>query len=127
MENKINEWLKSLGIRDFDDLRDNQDPILNEKKTYFELLDIAEKGKITLEEVKKHVHQMRMSVEFALVDEPQLIHSKILPFLKRTNPRMLMLQARLKNYILFENLFDRPERAKEMLDQYMKVKGVNKI
>lgn len=114
----IDEWLKELGIKDFDDLTSD------EKESYFKLLELAEKSKITLEDVKKHVRQMRMSIEFALTDENRFVFSKIFPFLRRKNPRIELLQARLKNYILFENLFDRPERAREMLDQYMKVKKV---
>lgn len=118
MEDRINTWLQNLGIRDFDDLR------ADEKETYFKLLELAEKSKITLEDFKKHVRQMRMSVEMALVDEEKFIFSKIFPFFKRKNPRFYILQARLKNYILFENLFDRPERAREILDQYTKVRKV---
>jgi hypothetical protein len=108
----IDNWLKTLGIKDFDDL------IEDEKKEYFKLLDIAEKSKVTLEDFRSHVKQMRISVEYAITEEPQFVFSKPFPFLRRKNPKFIQLQARLKNYILFEALFDRPERAKEMLQQY---------
>ena len=104
MIDDINKWLQSLGIRDFDDLRQD------EKESYFKLLDLAEKSKITLDDVKKHIHQMRMSVEFALASE------------KLAKNEDLFLKARLKNYILLESLFERPERAKETLQQYTRTK-----
>jgi hypothetical protein len=116
MFDDIQKYLESLGIRDFDDLQPD------EKETYFKLLDIAEKGKVTLEDFKTHIKQMRLSVELAITDEPQFIFSKIFPFIRRKNPKFIQLQARLKNYIFFESLFDRPERAKQMLDQYTKVR-----
>lgn len=112
MLDKLEEWLKSLGVNDFDDLRED------EKKEYFKWLKLAESSAITLEDVKKHIRQMRMSIEYALVDEQPFIHSEILPFLKRVNPRYQTLQARLKNYLLLETLFDKPQRAKDMLEQY---------
>jgi len=100
----IENYLKSLGIRDFDDLRSD------EKETYFKMLEIAESSKIDLETVKKHVRDMRMAVEFSLANEK----------LKKNED--LFLKARLKNYLLLENLFDRPDRARQMLEQYTKVK-----
>ncbi len=117
MLNEINEWLKGLGVSDFDDLRDD------EKKTYFHLLELAENTKITLEEVIKNIRNMRLSVESSLVEENPFIYSKVLPFLKRENPKFARLQARLKNYILLESFFDRPQRAKQMIEQYTKRKG----
>jgi arsenate reductase-like glutaredoxin family protein len=115
MLNEINNWLKKLGINDFEDLRSD------EKETYFKLLELAE-TKITLEDVKKHISEMRLSVEFAITEEEPFIYSKMLPFLKRENPKYQRLQARLKNYILLESLFNRPERAKQVLEQYTKRK-----
>jgi RNA:NAD 2'-phosphotransferase (TPT1/KptA family) len=112
MNEQLENWLKSLGINSFDDLRDD------EKKEYFKWLQVAEKSAITLDDIKKHIHQMRVSIEMALVDEDQQIFSKILPFLKRTNPRFIKLQARLKNYLLLEELFERPQKARDMLEQY---------
>jgi len=105
----IQKYLESLGIKDFDDLRSD------EKESYFKLLDLVEKSKITLDDIKKHIHAMRMGVEFSLATE------------KLNKSEDLYLKARLKNYILLESLFERPERAKEMLIQYTRVKGVNKV
>ena len=106
MIDKIDEWLKKLGINSFDEL---DRP--GEKDQYFKLLEIAEKGKITLDDVKKHIHSMRQAVEFALATE------------KLGKNEDLFLKARLKNYILLESLFERPERAKDMIESYTKTKG----
>ena len=104
MREDIDNWLKSLGIRDFDDLRSD------EKGSYFKLLDLAEHSKISLDDVKKSIKDSRTSVEFALASH------------KLSKNEDLFLKARLKNYILLESLFDRPERAKAMLNQYVKVR-----
>lgn len=102
MQEKLEEILEKAGIKSFDDLKDF------EKETYFKMLEIAEKGQITLEDVKKHIKNMREGVEFSLATEDL------------SKNKSLFLKARLKNYILLESLFERPERAKEMLDQYGK-------
>ena len=104
MIDDIQKYLESLGIKDFDDLRPD------EKESYFKLLELAEKSKVTLDDFKSHIKKMRVSVEFALATE------------KLNKDEDKFLKARLKNYILFESLFERPERAKEMLSQYTKVK-----
>ena len=75
------------------------------------MLKMAEASKVTLDDVKTHISQMRISVEFSLATD------------KLSKERDNRLKARLQNYILLENLFSRPERAKQMLDQYTKVKN----
>jgi len=105
MLDDIQKYLESLGIKDFDDLRPD------EKDSYFKLLDLADKSKITLEDIKTHIKQMRTSVEFALSSE------------KLNKKEDIFLKARLKNYILLESLLERPERAKEMLNQYTKIRN----
>jgi hypothetical protein len=102
MMDKIQEILERAGAKDFDDLNDI------EKETYFQMLEIAESGKITLEEFKKSVKRMRESVEYTLASED-------LP-----KNKDLFLKARLKCYIIFEAFFEKPERAREMLEQYGK-------
>ena len=105
MQDKVNEILERVGVRDFDDLKDF------EKETYFKMLEVAESGKITLDDVKKHIKRMREGVEYSLATE------------KLTKEQDLFLKARLKNYILMEAVFERPDRAREQLDQYGKVRG----
>lgn len=102
IHDKLQEILEAAGIKDFDELRDF------ERETYFKMLEVAQSGNITLDDVKKSVKRMREGIEFALATE-DLSKSKD-----------LYLKARLKNYILLESVFERPERAKEVLEQYKK-------
>ena len=104
MLDDLQKWLESLGISSFDDLRPD------EKDSYFKLLELAESSKITLEDITKHIHEMRMGVEYSLASD------------KLNSKEDLFLKARLKNYILLEALFDRPERAKQMLKQQTKIR-----
>ena len=96
----LDSILERFGIKDFDDLRED------EKETYFKMLEIAESSKIDLEGFKAHVKALREGVETALASE------------KLTKMQDIFLKARLKNYLLFENFFDRPERARKMLESY---------
>lgn len=111
---KAEDFLHSLGIKDFDELN------AVEREEYTKILEVVQTSQVTLEDYQKHVRLMRQSLEMSIVDEPEYIHSALLPFLKRTNPKLLQLKARLKNYLLLEAFFDRPERAKDMLDMYKK-------
>ena len=103
MDEKVQEVLEAAGIKDFDELSDI------EKQSYFKMLEIAQSGKITLDDFIKHIRKMQETVEFALATE------------NLTQRQDLFLKARLKNYIIMESFFDRPERAKEMLEQYKKL------
>lgn len=91
-----------------------------EREHYLKTLELVETSKITLEDFKKHIHGMRQAIENSLVDEPEYIYSSPFPFLKRSNPKILELKARLKNYLIFEAFFDRPDRAREILETYKK-------
>jgi hypothetical protein len=96
----IDEFLHERGIKDFDDLRPD------EKESYFKLLELAESSNITLQDLAYHTKVMRQSVELALATE------------KLTHDEDLFIKARLKCYLIFESFFDKPERAKKMLEQY---------
>jgi hypothetical protein len=102
----VEELLKSRGIKDFDEL------LPDERESYFRMLEIAESGKITLEDVKKHITAAREAVELALATETL------------TKSQDIYLKARLKCYLFLDNVFNRPERARYMLEQYGKVKKV---
>lgn len=99
---------------DFDSLN------ILERESYLKTLELVESSQITLEDFKKHIKAMRVAVTKSLVDEPDYIYSEILPFLKRKNPRLDELKARLKNYLIFESFFERPEQAKATLELYKK-------
>lgn len=88
------------GVEDYDDLTPD------EQETYRAMLDIVQSGSISLEDFKKHVHSMRQSVEYELSSH------------ERNDRKDLLLKARLKNYLLFEAFFEKPERARDMLKQY---------
>lgn len=94
--------MTSAGIKDFDELTEV------EKDSYLKMLEIAELGKVTLEDFKKHVKRMRESVEYSVATD------------ELTKNKDLFLKARLKCYILMEAFFEKPERASEMLEQYGK-------
>ena len=121
MENELNEYLAGLGIKDYDDLRPD------EKQEYFKLLEIMQSSAITLDDFRKHVKAMRQSIEAILVDEPEYVYSLHLPFLKRINPRQLTLKARLKNYLLFEAFFDRPDLNRKRLPEHPVIPPVQMI
>lgn len=94
------EYLEAQGIKSFDDLSSE------EKGTYLDMARMQETGQLTLEAIKKHVSTMRQSVEYELAKLPE------------GDKRNTFYKARLMNYILFENVFDRPTRAKEQIARY---------
>jgi len=94
------EYLDKEGIRDFDDL------LPDEQGSYLEMLKIQEQAVLTIDDVKKHVTAMRQQVEYELAKMPE------------GDKRNGFYKARLLNYLLFENLFNRPEKAKQMLKSY---------
>lgn len=102
MEKQVDEIMQAMGIKDYDDLTEV------ERETYHKMLDIAQSAQLSLDDYKSHINAMKQSVEFALSTE------------KLRKEEDLFLKARLKNYILLEAFFDRPERARKMLDQYKK-------
>ena len=107
MQDDLDELLKSKGIKDFDELR------AEEKETYFKMLEMVEAAKITLEDFKRMIKTMRQAVELELA-------TVRIGWIRRLwdGDKDIMLKARLKNYILFESFFDRPDKAKEILQRY---------
>lgn len=92
--------LKQKGITDYDDMTPE------EQSSYLKMLDIQESAQITLEDVKKHITIMRQSVEMEVARMPI------------NDPKFEMYRARQFVYILMENVFSRPDRAREMLKQH---------
>lgn len=107
MIEELQALLESRGIKDFDELRED------EKKTYLEMLQMVESAKITLDDYRRFVKALRQSVENELANYRP-------GFLRRwwDGDKDSMLKARLKNLILFESFFDRPDKAKEILSRY---------
>lgn len=100
----LDQILKKAGVKDFDELT------VDEKESYFSMLKIAESAVISLDDVKTHIKAMKDAVEYSLANE------------KLSNNEDLFLKARLKNYLFFDNLLNKPERARHMLDQYGKTR-----
>jgi len=109
----LEEALKRLGVDSYSDLNDL------EKQEYERWLSAMSSSEITPENIKHYIAQMKNAVLMQLADEPEMIHSKILPFLKYPNPVNVTLKARLKNYILLEAFLGRPEQAKAALQQHL--------
>ena len=114
----MEDYKNEAGEVDFDKLN----PL--ERDEYLKMLEIVEKSKITLEDFRKHIKNMRAAVENSLLNEPDFIYSLPFPFLKRVNPKVAQIKARLQNYLIFESFFERPELAKAQLDMYKKRLGV---
>lgn len=91
-----------------------------EREEYLKQLELVESSKVTLEDFKKFVIRIREAVEQSLVDEPLYIYSLPFPFLKRDNPKVIELRARLKNYLIFERFLFKSDQAKEQLNLYKK-------
>lgn len=107
----MDEFLQQLGIKDFDELTSV------ERETYLKMLDIEQASQISLEDWKKAIKSMRQAVEFELVKTEMYTYSFIF---RRVNPHFVDLKARLQNLLLFESFFEKPERAKALLEQYKK-------
>jgi len=116
----MEDYLTESGEVDFDKLNSL------EREEYLKMLNLVSGSKITLEDFKKHIKNMRVALESSLLNEPDFIYSLPFPFLKRVNPKITLMKARLQNYIIFEAFFERPELAKQQLDMYKKRLGVSK-
>src|SRR4051812_7935318 len=102
----LGKLLEKRGIKDFDELR------LDERETYLEMLRQQEHTQLTIEDLKRYIKKIRMSVEIELTK----------PSLEREQD--IFLRARLLNYILLEAFLETPERAKEVLQQYMGAEAI---
>lgn len=85
---------------------------IQEKETYFTMLDAVQKAQLTPDKLLGYITSMREAVTQDLVSEPAFI--RIFLF-KVENPRLIKLQARLQNYMLLEAFLTSPVRAEEQL------------
>lgn len=100
---------KGNDIEDYDDLTPE------EQETYRTMLDIVETTAVTLEDVKKHVTSMRQAVEHELANHERLDRQDI------------YLKARLRNYLLMEAVFEKPQKARQMLQNIQMQKKIKKL
>lgn len=98
----FSQILESFGIRDYDNL--NED----EQVTLRSWVEKIEKAVITLDDVKQGVTAMKEAVEFELSNW------------KNPYDQDVFLKARLKNLILLDTILNRPEKARAALEGYMK-------
>lgn len=110
--NMLDDLLKKLGVESYDDLKDH------EKDTYDTWLQQMSADQ-SVEDIRNHIDQMKNAVIAELADEPEFIHSKIFPFLKRPNPRNVYLKARLKNYLMLGAFLSTPEQARKAFEDHL--------
>jgi hypothetical protein len=106
----LDETLKRLGVESYSDMTDE------EKSTYQGWLRQMS-ADLTVGDVRVHIENMQRAVTIELADEPEYVYSKILPFLKRPNPKNVHLKARLKNYLLLSAFLATPEQARDALQK----------
>lgn len=90
---------------------------MGERETLHSLADKMQKREMTISEIKDHVFSMKYRVELDLVNEPEFIASKILPFIKVRNDKNIYLKARLNNYLLLEAFLEGPGKAKMAVER----------
>lgn len=111
----MDSLLKMLGLGEdveYSDLNDQ------EKITYEQLSrkkEEIENAEITGENIKDYITQMKNAVSSELAD---------LPSDEKSKERNTYLKARLKNYILLEELLFTPDKAKKMFKARMKASGI---
>lgn len=103
----IDELLKKYNLR-FEDLTSE------EKTTLLQWHEDWQKGQLTIDKIKFYISAMKDAVEDELSKEPVFIHFLIF---KRENPKLMLLQARLRNYLLLEALLSSEEKAKERIEE----------
>lgn len=96
----LNEFLEKLGLK-------LEDLTIDEKNTYFQMLDAQAKSVLTIEKLKDYISSLKLSVEQELT-KPDLD--------KRQD---VFLKARLKNYLLLESFLLSPERTKKAMESYL--------
>lgn len=85
-----------------------------EKETLLSWTESLSKNQLTLEKVRDYIANLRVAIERELIDEPEFNYIFIF---KVPNRNQILLKARLKNYLLLEDLLATPERAKLALER----------
>lgn len=112
----MDELLQSLGLNK-DGLR-YEDMNKDERATYMKWLTRLEEKQLTLSDVLSYIQQARNSVEAELVDTPETERSWL--FFQRPNRKAILLRARLRNYMLLENMLTSPERARQAIEKALR-------
>ena len=109
----MDDLLEKYGLN-WDDL--DTDGHSGEKKTLLQMEADLKANVISVEKIREYVTSMREAVERNLVDEDDYIYSLPFPFLKRENPKVKELKARLKNYLLLELFLSTPDKLKKVME-----------
>lgn len=112
----IDELLEKAGLK-FEDLN------ASERETLNVWMDALQKGQVSVEKIKEYIVSMREAVENEISKEPTFIRIFIF---KVENPKLIRLQARLRNYLLLDAFLSTPERAKEQMERMVAGMVANK-
>lgn len=112
----MEDILELLGIRkQYPEVKDYDDLSTDEQDTYRVLLDQVESAQLNVEDIKKHIRTMRQSIEVEVAR------------METTNPNFEMYRARQYVYVLLESVFDRPEKARDMLKNMQMQNKIKKL
>lgn len=109
----MDEILEKYGLN-WDDL--DTEGHSGEKDALLKMEADMKASTLSVEKIREYVTSMREAVERNLVDEPEYIYSLPLPFLKRENPKLRELKARLKNYLLLELFLSTPDKIRKVME-----------
>lgn len=111
----IDELLSRLNLK-YEDLN------TAERETLYSWLELLSSKKLTLDDVKDHIKQMKFIVENELTDMEMEKHKSLWSFIF-SRRRKAHLIARLRNYMLLEAFLESPERAKKALESTLSRMG----
>lgn len=109
----LDQILKKAGVEKYEELS------AEEKVTANAMMDAVAKSQISVKNIKEYIHSMRVSVDKEISVTRAFDRIGIF---KVENPEMTKLQARLRNYILFEEMLTTPERVKKEIEESLETK-----
>lgn len=126
----VDELLKKRGLT-FDELTSD------ERETLYSWMNAINKNQITVVDVRDYVLKMRDSVATALTELDETPHTWLgllglfVPFVGIVrkwylDQRKLALEARLRNYILLEQMLSTPDRARAAVEKQVSAMAAGK-
>ncbi len=101
----IDEMLKKYNLK-YEDLN------AAELETFTSMVSSAQQNVLTIERLRDQIQSMRLSVENELATSPTNLFTWLLGWRKD-----YLLKARLRNYILLEQVLTSPEKARKAIDE----------
>lgn len=102
----IDELLEKAGLK-YEDLNPA------EKETLNVWMEALQKGQMSVEKIKDYITSMREAVEDEISKCPIFVRVFVFKF---ENPKLVQLQARLRNYMLLDAYLSSPVRAKQQME-----------